>query len=698
MITNNKIILILSSLIGFSLTIIFLGFENLGFTNTSWISQYDTLSDFLALKFFIQDPWNFPIGLNSKYGELTNSIVFSGAVPFLSFISKLIGDFLPTNFHYFSIWIFLCFTLHIFFSYKIFFFLTKNIRFSSISTLFFLFTPILFQTLEMHLSLGAHWIIIAFIYLEINFYIKNRVFLKTILIVLSSLIHFYFTIMLLIMNFIFSTSHYLKLRSKKNLIKENLIPLLFLILIMYLVGYFSIPASDSLGFGYGYYKANLLTFFDPSSGGNYQNWSLFLPDINNAKGEFEGYGYLGLGIIILFFILFLYIFRNFKNTIQNNYKYIVLSIIFFLIALSSSLNFAGISIFEIDLPIFLYAPLSVVRSSGRFIWPIYYLLIIFSIYAFYKFKIKYRYLLIILIIQLIDLSPGIKSIQNLHSKKIDYELKNSFWKKIDNNFDKIKTTKIANTSSIFMKISPFMIERNFSETNISRLGRYNRQEASNLRTKLYSNFIEKKIDYKTIYVIDNLDHLRHLKFLYNDSVHGFFYRDDLWVFLPNYKKAINSNDKDNLDKIKYLEIELNKKYEIQFNLNPGILGFGWSHPSYGRSVNYNGVWSEGYISSIFFNKNSSTKINSIMLSFENFLTIKDIPLTFDVFINDEYFETFHLMEKKDLNINLNTNKFKFLNGVNKIDFKIKNPVTPLSKLESVDGRLLGFLMKMIEFK
>ena len=169
MIINNKIILILSSVIGFCLTVIFMGFENLGFTNTSWISQYDTLSDFLALKFFLQDSWHFPIGLNSKYGELTNSIVFSGAVPILSFVSKLIGDYLPYNFHYFSIWIFLCFTLHIFFSYKVIFFLTKNINLSLISILFFLFTPILFQTLEMHLSLGAHWIIIAFIYLEINF-------------------------------------------------------------------------------------------------------------------------------------------------------------------------------------------------------------------------------------------------------------------------------------------------------------------------------------------------------------------------------------------------------------------------------------------------------------------------------------------------------------------------------------------------
>jgi hypothetical protein len=675
-----------------------MGFENLGFTNTSWISQYDTLSDFLALKFFIQDSWHFPIGLNPNYGEMTNSIVFSGAVPFLSFISKLIGNFLPYNFHYFSIWIFSCFTLHIFFSYKIIFFLTKKINFSFISTLFFLFTPILFQTLEIHLSLGAHWIIIAFIYLEINFNIKNRIFLKTILIVLSSLIHFYFTIMILIMNFVFSISNYFKLKNKRYVIEENLFPLLFLILSMYLVGYFSIPASDSLGFGYGYYKANLLTFFDPSSGFGYQNWSLFLPDIDNAKGEFEGYGYLGLGVIFLFFILLFFIFNNFKNSIKNNYKYIILSIFFLLIALSSSLNFAGINVFEIDLPLFLYAPLSIVRSSGRFIWPIYYLLIIFSIYAFYKLKININYLLLILLIQLIDLTPGINHIYNLNSKKLNHQYNSKFWNKIDENFEKIKTSKIANTSGIFSKVSGLMVEKNFSETNISRLGRYNRVEASNLRAKLYLDFIEKKIDHKTIYVIDNQDHLRHLKFIYNGTNHGFFYRDDIWLLLPNFKKNNDIKDKKNIEKIKYLEVETNKIYEVQSNINSGILGLGWTHPSYGRSISTNGAWSEGYTSTLLFKRKKNTQINSIILNFEKFLNIKNHPLEVDIFINNNYFKSLSFIENNDLSVFLNTDKIIFSSNVNTIEFKIKNPVTPISKLESVDGRLLGLLIKSVEFK
>ena len=109
---SNYLLLLVSFVIGLILTIFFLGYNNIGLTNTDWFTTYDTLSDFLALKFFLQDEWKFPIGLNSNYGELKNSIVFSGAVPILSFIAKLFKNFLPYNFHNFPLWITICFSLH----------------------------------------------------------------------------------------------------------------------------------------------------------------------------------------------------------------------------------------------------------------------------------------------------------------------------------------------------------------------------------------------------------------------------------------------------------------------------------------------------------------------------------------------------------------------------------------------------------
>ena len=55
--------------------------------------------------------------------------------------------------------------------------------------------------------------------------------------------------------------------------KEIFIPFSFLLFTVYLFGYFEIPLTDSLGYGYGYYKANLLSLFNPVSAMNSFSWS-----------------------------------------------------------------------------------------------------------------------------------------------------------------------------------------------------------------------------------------------------------------------------------------------------------------------------------------------------------------------------------------------------------------------------------------
>ena len=201
-------LIIISIFLGLILTVFFLDYSNIGFTDTEWLKSYDLKSDYLALKFFLNDKWRFPLGYNPNYGEIPNSIVFSGAVPILSFISKVFRNILPENFHFFSIWIFLCFSLQYFFSFKILNFLTKDYFFSLVSAFFFLISPILIFRLNLHLSLGAHWLILAAFYLDIYQSQKNIFYKKLFIIVLSSLIHFYFTIILLIMYLFFSFFNY----------------------------------------------------------------------------------------------------------------------------------------------------------------------------------------------------------------------------------------------------------------------------------------------------------------------------------------------------------------------------------------------------------------------------------------------------------------------------------------------------------
>ena len=376
----------LSILFGITLTLLFVGPSNIGFENTNWFNSYDLKSDLLAFKFFFNDTWRFPLGLNPNYGELSNSIVFSGAVPILSIVFKFLKFLLPDNFHYFTLWIFICFSLQYYFSYKIIYYLTKNNLYSVVSSIFFLLSPILIYRLNLHLSLSAHWLILAIIYLDLNQNQNNILLKKIFLIVISSLIHFYFTIMLIFMNIFFSFFNN-KTKFSKNFFRENLLIFLFLIISMYLVGYFHIPATDALGFGFGYYKTNFLSLLDPSYSINDISWSILIPDIYNSTGEKEGFAYLGLGVLCMLIYL---IIKNFKNPkkLRINYRYFTLCSFLFLLAISNNISFGSFELINLNLPNILYAPLSVIRASGRLIWPVYYVIIIFIIYRFYIIKKK----------------------------------------------------------------------------------------------------------------------------------------------------------------------------------------------------------------------------------------------------------------------------------------------------------------------
>ena len=693
--SKNLLILLLSFIIGSCLTILFLDYKNLGFTSTNWLTLYDSKSDFLALKFFLNDKWRFPIGLNPNYGDLQNSIVFSGAVPLLSFIFKIFKNYLPYNFHFFSIWIMICFSLQYFFSYKIIHYLTKKTYYSLIAAIFFVISPILIHRLGIHLTLSAHWIILAALYLEI---FKDQKFLlskKIFLLIISSLIHFYFTIMLIIINAVFSLE---KLYIKKNFklfLKENLFLFTPLILTMFLFGYFVLPPSDSLGFGYGFYKANLLTFFDSSPDNSINTWSLFLPDIYNSIGESEGFGYFGLGILILFLILVFFIYVNYLKIIKRNLIYLIISLLFLIIAFSNSINFGSYQVLNFELPIFMYAPLSIIRASGRFIWPVYYLILIFSFYAFHKLRFKTFYLLLLLVIQIIDLAPGINKSLILKKPLVEKEfLKDPVWSLVSNNFKNIISTYTTNNSNNFPAISTLLIEEKFNKTNFFRLGRYNRETASIYRSEVYKNLIKKNINYENIYVVDNIDHLRHLKYIYRDLDFGFFNRNNIWLILPGYKSQMSFKDKKKFEMINYKKIELNEKINIEMKNMNGILGMGWSKPSYGRTIKSRGSWTEGYSSSLLFTLDD--KANLIKISVDKIIFKNQDLSGIDIYLNDIKLTNIQIKDTKEIYIDLKNEKFK--NDVNIITFNIKNPITPFSLLESVDGRLLGLLIKEVEFQ
>ena len=241
----------------------------------------------------------------------------------------------------------------------------------------------------------------------------SKILKWSLLISISSLIHFYFTVMLLIIFLIFNIFNRSPVLNYKK-ISINIFVIFFsLFLTMLISGYFHVPATDALAYGYGNYALDLASLFVSKTNvvNGSINWSLILN--NKYVLAPEGFAYLGLGGIIFLIFLIFYFYQNLKNIVQHKkfLPVVIILIIFFCSAISNKIYFLNQLIFSIEIPNFIYGLLSVVRASGRLVWPIYYIIFLFSIILIFK-NFSYKNSLIILIfifaLQLLDIYPGIK--------------------------------------------------------------------------------------------------------------------------------------------------------------------------------------------------------------------------------------------------------------------------------------------------
>ena len=173
---------------------------------------------------------------------------------------------------------------------------------------------------------------------------------------------------------------------------------------------------------------------------------------------------------------------------------------------------------------------------------------------------------------------------------------------------------------------------------------------------------------------------------------GFFYRDNLWLVLPGKKVEMSSNDIENISKIKFDIIKINKKYEFHFNEREKLLGVGWSH-NFGKP----GVWSEGNVSFLLF---SLQEVNSATLSL-NFLPYKsnkNSNFKTKIYFNNILKKTINLNDfdnNQDVVFDLKKNE---INNENILMFKFEDLISPFDIFESPDARKLGILLKSVAIK
>ena len=661
--------------------------------NSEWLFSGDLSTYQLGWQFFKLDEWRFPLGINPNYGiYLNGSVVFSDSIPLFAIFFKIFKNFLPSEFQYFSIWILVCVYLQLYFSFKIIYKITNDLLYSAISSLFFGIATIFIHRSGIHLSLFGQWIILSFFYVELLD--KNKFYYKSLIILLSTTIHFYFTIILLIIFFIEKVIDYFRNKKLiKNILIQTLIVLFASLFLMYIIGYFSLNLDDGLGWGYGYYNFNLNSFFNPVGQTNISEviWSNFLAKREFQNGQIEGFSYLGLSGFIFLIIFVFNMFNKRNNIIYSNIKIFTICMIFLILSTSNNIYFDQTSIIKIPLNNIFYGISSIIRASGRLIWPIYYLIFIVGIifiYQNFQKKISLLIILILLLVQIVDISKGLNQYKlgkQYDQKNNQISIKDKIWKDLSRNYDQIRLLEPQNQSKIYYLLSKTLFKEKFLKTDIVYLARANRQKTIDMKYKIVSLLDIGDLDlfHKTVFISDNINAVRHVFHIYQNKL-NYYFRDDLWIITKkniNYNEVDNSN---NLNNIYTHNFENNNS--VNFN-NFKIAGIGWD-----RKNLSDGLILEGYKSSLFlkiYGKNCSEE-SLLKIKINQYYSQNLYPINLKVFINKQFIKQI-LIDKKENDLLF---KFNCLNGKkNSFYFHVENPISLFDKKKSLNRVKRSIILK-----
>lgn len=355
--------------------------------NFSWMMDGDPGNQYIAWLFYRSDEWRIPVvgSIQNILVPVGTTTVMSDSIPWFAVVFKFFQKGTVGEFQYFGYWHLLvrllCALAGIFIGLEI----LPSLTFAAAASVLFAFSPILAYKLG-HAGLIPHWLLLFVLLIGLRemkmrgSWILHFVGLVT-LNFLATCTHPYIFVM------VFSLSIAVMMIPifliGRSAIPRALVQLLTIALVsgltMYILGYFT-PSKPAMG-DFGAYNADLLQLLNP------WNTSFLLPELRHGWGNYDGFAFLGVGIILIlvYFGLTWWRDRSLRVFIHTHRKHVRallwVGVAMFIFALSKNLTFGGNLILKLD---WLYFPLGqipyIFRASARFMWPVAYLVTIACIW------------------------------------------------------------------------------------------------------------------------------------------------------------------------------------------------------------------------------------------------------------------------------------------------------------------------------
>jgi hypothetical protein len=430
-------------LIGLTNAFALLGWSGINPANLGWV-QGDPATVQIGWTFFrYETGWHWPLTWSDRLGyPLGESVSQVDLIPLAALLLRPLSSVLPEPFQYLGLYVCVSFILQAYFALRLCDIVLDGRPLLVLGgALLLVGSPAVTWRLFGHFALTSHWLILAslFAYFRDPSRIgPSRWMLPFFVVVcVAGAINPYLGALCLLLGWTAVARLLLERRCSAFWAAGfSLILMGLLATSLVAAGFITSPDGSSYeGAGYGYYSMNLLAPIDPEA---YR--SIVLPRLPAATGgQYEGYNYLGLGVL---FLLGLNLLLRPQNVLQlinrKTVPLLIAAALFTAAAASSTMTLGSWTVIHFEVPRALRFLIHSLRSSGRLFWPTHYLLILVAIVLTARgWRSPWSELLILgaLLLQGADLADLRAKVRERFTQHIESPLRSPQWHELTNAHD-----------------------------------------------------------------------------------------------------------------------------------------------------------------------------------------------------------------------------------------------------------------------
>ena len=383
--------------------------------SAAWLMHGDPAQHYLGSVFFLAEPWHWPPGLITRFGEAPTSVVFTDALPLLALLAKLLQ--VPPGMQYFGLWMVACHALAAWWGVQLLrrMGLTHPVSLVAGAMVLATLPSLLFRAYGHEALMGQFLVIAALERVLAPWRWQPWLALAAV----AVLVHPYLALMVCVLGAASAIAAWVE----RAVTASKLLALalgcgLVLAAEAWAVGYFA-GAGEISAAGHRWFTANLLTWFDPMAWRAFmagdpvihvqsREWTRWLPPLKQAQiGQYEGFAYLGAGGLLALAIAIgasFFARRATSDAMRIRWAAAVLASLFFALWSFSARPTLG-SLVLADLPLGALGEkvVGVFRASGRFIWPATYLAMAWAIATVGRLRGGVALVVLVLLVQQADL-------------------------------------------------------------------------------------------------------------------------------------------------------------------------------------------------------------------------------------------------------------------------------------------------------